>query len=105
MHNTYIAGQAGIEFSRLHPRGSVAVKAGYKHIFSGHDPAVVVNFAGSPGGTFTVTGSSMDRDLLVLGLAGHHKINDAWLLDGSIEVERGKTNTSIMGEITIKRKW
>ena len=105
MNNTYIAGQTGLEFSKVNKRGSTALHIGYKHIFTGYDPAVIVHFAGSPGGTFTVTGSTMDRDLLVLGLTGRHKMNNGWLLDGRIEVEQGKRDRNIVGEVTIKHMW
>lgn len=105
MNNTYIAGQTGLEFSKVNKRGSTALHIGYKHIFAGYDPSVIVHFAGSPGGTFTVTGSTMDRDLLVLGRTGRHKMNNGWLLDGRIEVEQGKRDRNIVGEVTIKHMW
>lgn len=105
MNSTYIAGQTGLEFSKVNKRGSTALHIGYKHIFAGYDPAVLVNFAGNPGGIFTATGNSMDRNLLVVGLSGRHKMNGSWLLDGRIEVERGARDRNILGEVTIKHMW
>ena len=105
MDNHYIAGQVGVEFSRQGKQGGVALNAGYKHVFTGYEPSVIAVFAGNPGSTCTVVGDRMDRDLLVLGIAGWQQMKGDWLLDGKVEMEKGANDTHLRGEIMLKHRW
>ena len=104
MQSNYIAGQAGVELSQQNKQGGVTLKAGYKHVFTGDDPAVTVAFTGADA-ALTVAGPHMDRNLLVLGISGWHRLDGNWVLDGKIEMERGARDKNIVGEVTVKHMW
>ena len=104
MQSNYIAGQAGVELSQQNKQGGVTLKAGYKHVFTGDDPAVTVAFTGADA-ALAVAGPHMDRNLLVLGISGWHRLDGNWVLDGKIEMERGARDKNIVGEVTVKHMW
>ncbi len=101
---TYSAATLGLAMERRTAADEVALRLGYKHVFGGNDLACPVSLAAG-GPAFTVHGSNLDRNLLVLGLHAEQAQEDGWSLAGDVQLEQGSSQRSIQASVQVKKSW
>ena len=83
----------------------IELRAGYKRVFSGNDPSYAVHFVDAPQQGFTVRGSSLDRNLLVLGVHAEQELGSSWRLEGDAQLEKGAADEHLQASVLVRKSW
>ena len=102
---TYSALSAGMGVERRTANDEVELRLGVKHVLTGSDPSTPVSFADAGGQTFTVRGSNLDKNLLVVGVHAGQEQEDGWRLEGDLALERGHSEQNIQASVMLKKTW
>jgi len=103
-HNTYFAGQLGMELKRYLKRGSYGLRLGVKHAFAGADPNLSFCYEGNGGSSYTLR-NSQDKTHLNLSLFGENEFAKGWFLSGEAQLLKGDHDKDVSASIQFKRVW
>ena len=103
-HNTYFAGQLGVELKRYLPRGSYGLRLGVKHAFAGADPELSFRYEGYDGRAYTLR-NSQDKTHFILSLSGETEFAKGWFLNGEAQLQKGAHDKDISASVQFKRVW
>ena len=81
------------------------LRAGYKRVLSGNDPSYRVHFTDAAEQGFTVHGSSLDKNLIVLGVHAGQEMGSDWRLEGDLQLEKGSTEKNLQASVMVKKSW
>ena len=103
-HNTYFAGQLGVELKRYLKRGSYGMRLGVKHAFAGADPEFSFSYEGNDGNSYTLR-NSQDKTHFILSLSGETEFARGWFLNGEAQLQKGAHDKDISASVQFKRVW
>ena len=103
-HNTYFAGQLGVELKRYLNRGSYGMRLGVKHAFAGADPELSFSYDGNDGRFYTLR-NSQDKTHFVLSLSGETEFAKGWFLNGEAQLQKGAHDKDLIASVQFKRVW
>ena len=103
-HNTYFAGQLGVELKRYLSRGSYGLRFGVKHAFAGASPDFSFRYAGYDGKTYTLR-NAQDKTHFTMSLLGENEFAKGWFLNGEVQLQKGAHDKDVSASIQFKRVW
>ncbi|SFT39534.1 Uncharacterized conserved protein, contains a C-terminal beta-barrel porin domain [Selenomonas sp. GACV-9] len=103
-HNTYFAGQLGVELKRYLKCGSYGMRLGVKHAFAGADPELSFSYEGNDSRFYTLR-NNQDRTHFMLALSGETEFAKGWFLDGEAQLQKGAHDKDIFASVQLKRVW
>ena len=103
-HNTYFAGQLGVELKRYLNRGSYGMRLGVKHAFAGADPELSFRYDGNDGRFYTLR-NSQNKTHFVLSLSGETEFAKGWFLNGEAQLQKGAHDKDLIASVQFKRVW
>ena len=86
-HNTYLAGQLGVELKRYLHRGSYGMRLGVSHAFAGAAPELSFCYEGYDGRAYTLR-NSQDKTHFVCSLSGETEFAKGWFLSGEAQLKK-----------------
>ena len=104
-NTTYSAVTLGLSMEKKNANNDVELRAGYKRVLSGNDPNYRVHFVDAAAQGFTVQGSSLDKNLLVLGVHAGQEIGNDWRVEGDVQLEKGSTEKNMQASVMVKKSW
>ncbi len=103
-HNTYFAGQIGMEFKRYLGQGSYGMRLGVKHAFAGADPELSFRYEGYGGKAYTLR-NNQDKTHFIFSLSGETEFAKGWFLSGETLLQKGTHDKDISASVQFKRVW
>ena len=103
-HNTYFAGQIGMEFKRYLGQGSYGMRLGVKHAFAGADPELSFSYEGYGGKSYTLR-NNQDKTHFIFSLSGETEFAKGWFLSGETLLQKGAHDKDISASVQFKRVW
>ena len=102
-HNTYAAAEAGMEFTRFLPKGSLNFRLGVRQALMGadyqeQDASQLLERSYSKS-------SRMDRTHFVTSLAAETEFQPGWQLSTELGLQKGAHDKDIMASIQFRRLW
>lgn len=102
-HNTYAAAEAGMEFTRFLPKGSLNFRLGVRQTLMGadyqeQDASQLLERSYSKS-------SRMDRTHFVTSLAAETEFQPGWQLSTELGLQKGAHDKDIMASIQFRRLW
>ena len=102
-HNTYAAAEAGMEFTRFLPKGSLNFRLGFRQALLGadyqeQDTSQLLERSYSKS-------SRMDRTHFVTSLAAETEFQPGWQLSTELGFQKGTHDKDIMASIQFRRLW
>ena len=104
-NTTYSAVTLGMSMEKKNADSDVELRAGYKRVLSGNDPSYRVHFTDAAEQGFTVHGSSLDKNLIVLGVHAGQEMGSDWRLEGDLQLEKGSTEKNLQASVMVKKSW
>ena len=104
-NTTYSAVTLGMSMEKKNADSDVELRAGYKRVLSGNDPAYRVHFTDAAESGFTVHGSSLDKNLIVLGVHAGQEMGSDWRLEGDLQLEKGSPEKNLQASVMVKKSW
>ncbi|WP_303758265.1 autotransporter domain-containing protein [Selenomonas ruminantium] len=104
MHNTYFAGNLGMEFKRYLKQGSYGLRMGVKHAFAGADPELSFRYEGNNGRNYTLR-NSQDKTHFICSLSGETEFSKGWFLSGEAQLQKGAHDKDVSATVQFKRVW
>ena len=102
-HNTYAAAEAGMEFTRFLPKGSVNFRLGIRQALMGADYQEQDN-SRLLEKSYSKS-SRMDRTHFVTSLAAETEFQPGWQLSTELGFQKGAHDKDIMASIQFRRLW
>lgn len=102
-HNTYAAAEAGMEFTRFLPKGSLNFRLGIRQALMGADYQEQDN--SSLLEKSYSKSSRMDRTHFVTSLAAETEFQPGWQLSTELGFQKGAHDKDIMASIQFRRLW
>lgn len=102
-HNTYAAAEAGMEFTRFLPKGSLNFRLGIRQALMGADYQEQDN--SSLLERSYSKSSRMDRTHFVTSLAAETEFQPGWQLSTELGFQKGAHDKDIMASIQFRRLW
>ena len=102
-HNTYAAAEAGMEFTRFLPKGSVNFRLGIRQALMGADYQEQDN-SRLLEKSYSKS-SRMDRTHFVTSLAAETEFQPGWQLSTELSFQKGAHDKDIMASIQFRRLW
>ena len=103
-HNTYFAGQLGVELKRYLPRDSYGMRLGVKHAFAGADPELSFCYEGNDSRFYTLR-NSQDKTHFILALSGDTEFANGWFLNGEARLQKGAHDKDLLASVTLRKVW
>ncbi|WP_029541619.1 autotransporter outer membrane beta-barrel domain-containing protein [Selenomonas sp. AB3002] len=103
-HNTYFAGQLGVELKRYLKRGSYGMRLGVKHAFVGADPELSFSYEGNDDRFYTLR-NNQDKTHFIFSLSGETEFAKGWFLNGEAQLQKGAHDKDIFASVQFKRVW
>ena len=104
MHNTYFAGQLGLEMKRYLKRGNYGLRLGVKHAFAGADPELSFRYEGWNGKSYTLR-NSQDKTHFLCALSGELEFSKGWFVGGEAQLLKGAHDKDVSAAVQFKRVW
>ncbi|WP_029544661.1 autotransporter domain-containing protein [Selenomonas sp. AB3002] len=103
-HNTYFAGQLGVELKRYLPRGSYGMRLGVKHAFAGADPELSFCYEGNDSRFYSLR-NSQDKTHFIFALSGDTEFANGWFLNGEARLQKGAHDKDLLASVTLRKVW
>ena len=104
MHNTYFAGQLGMELKRYLNHGSYGMRLGVKHAFAGADPELSFCYEGNDSRFYTLR-NSQDKTHFIFALSGDTEFANGWFLNGEARLQKGAHDKDILASVMLRKVW
>ena len=103
-HNTYFAGQLGVELKRYLNRGSYGMRLGVKHAFAGADPELSFCYEGNDSRFYSLR-NSQDKTHFIFALSGDTEFANGWFLNGEARLQKGAHDKDLLASVTLRKVW
>ena len=103
-HNTYFAGQVGVELKRYLNHGSYGMRLGVKHAFAGADPELSFCYEGNDSRFYSLR-NSQDKTHFIFALSGDTEFANGWFLNGEARLQKGAHDKDLLASVTLRKVW
>ncbi|MBQ7453971.1 MAG: autotransporter domain-containing protein [Selenomonadaceae bacterium] len=102
--NTYFAGQVGLDFKRYYRSGSIGLRFGVKHGFTGVDPELHISYEGDGNRNYRLR-QRRDKTHFVFSLRGENEFAHGWFVGGETELQLGEHDKDVTASVMLRRMW
>ena len=105
MHNNYLTGEVGLEFTQTTNAGKHYVALGYKRVLSGANPDFMIGFEGNPNHKMRISTSRLDKNYIVAELGSTLNLKSNWQADLQLTGEFGKKSHAVGASAMLRKTW